>query len=272
MADRILIFGNGWLGNKLAKALGGQISFEDITRRDRVIEALDEGKPTVVVNAAGKTGRPNVDSCESDPAGTMAVNVAGPVILARECVARGIFLVHLGSGCIYNGWKKDYSEEDPPNFFGSVYSRSKILAEEALKGLNVLQLRLRMPFEGEPGPRNLITKLSKYSRVINIPNSLTYIPDFVEVARQLIERRATGIWNVVNAGSLTHPEILSRYRELVDPDHRFEEMSLEELSKVTTAGRSNCVLSTSKLKAAGIKMRSAKEALEEALRKYKEAP
>lgn len=271
MPDRILIFGNGWLGNKLAKALGGRISFEDITRCDRVIEALYGGNPTVVVNAAGKTGRPNVDSCESDPAGTMAVNVAGPIILARECVARGIFLVHLGSGCIYNGWKKDYREEDPPNFFGSVYSRSKILAEEALKGLNALQLRLRMPFEGEPGPRNLITKLSKYPRVINIPNSLTYIPDFIDIARQLIERRAVGVWNVVNAGTLTHPEILERYRALVDPGLKFEEMSLEELSKVTTAGRSNCVLSTEKLKAAGIKVRPVKEAMEEALTRYKEA-
>lgn len=271
MPDRILIFGNGWLGNKLAKALSGKIANVNITQRHEVSRALDEVSPTVVVNAAGKTGRPNVDSCEAAPGSTLLANVAGPILLATECLFRGIFFVHLGSGCVYDGWKTDYKEDDPPNFFGSVYSRSKILAEQALKNLNVLQLRLRMPFEGEPGPRNLITKLLKYPRVINIPNSLTYIPDFIEIARQLIARRAIGVWNVVNGGSLTHPEILERYRALVDPGLKFEEMSLEELSKVTTAGRSNCVLSTEKLRAAGIKVRPVKEALEEALRQYKEA-
>lgn len=270
MPERILVFGNGWLGNKLADALGGAIIKVDIANRESVMKVLDGYHPDVVINAAGKTGRPNVDGCESDPAGTLLSNVAGPIILAEECMSRGIFMAHLGSGCVYNDSESGYTEESPPNFFGSIYSRSKALSEKALSELPILQVRLRMPFDGEPGPRNLITKIAGYKKVISVPNSLTYVPDFVRAVRELLEKKKTGIWNVVNPGQITHAQILELYREIVDPSHTFEQFSVEELAKITKAGRSNCVLSNAKLEAEGIKMTEIGAAIIEALSRYKE--
>lgn len=277
MSDRVLIFGNGWLGNRLAKRLGGTIDETDITDRWSTVEVLEEERPTVVINAAGKTGRPNVDSCEDEPALTLAVNVGGPIILAQECIARKIFMVHLGSGCIYTGAGPGmiadgggYREDDSPTFAGSLYSRSKATAEQALRNLRVLQVRLRMPFDGTPHPRNLITKITKYEKVISVLNSLTCVDDFLEATAQLIATREVGVWNIVNPGPLTHPEILDLYREIVDPDFRYEVMPLEELSQKVKTGRSNCVLSVHKLEnSAGIKLRTAKEALRYALLEYK---
>lgn len=271
MLTRLLVFGNGWLGNKLADALGGAIIKVDIANRESVMKVLDGYHPDVVINAAGKTGRPNVDGCELDPAGTLLSNVAGPIILAEECFSRNIFMAHLGSGCVYNDSESGYTEESPPNFSGSIYSRSKALSEKALSELPVLQVRLRMPFDGEPGPRNLITKIAGYKKVISVPNSLTYVPDFVRAVDELVKRRKTGIWNVVNPGEITHAQILELYREIVDPSHRFEQFSVEELAKITKAGRSNCVLSTQKLKNEGIQMMDVGAAVLEALTKYKEA-
>lgn len=267
--DPVLIFGNGWLGGKLASKLEGTISRADITRRSEVEEELKRFSPRIVINAAGKTGRPNIDACESDPAGTFLVNTAGPILLAKECLSRGIFMAHLGSGCIYNG-EGPYTEDSPPNFFGSVYSRSKILSETALKDLPVLQIRIRMPFDGAPSPRNLITKLVGYRRVISVPNSLTCLDDLMKACVHLIEHRRTGIWNVVNPGVATHDQILGLYRAVVDQNYTFETMPLAELAKVTVAGRSNCVLSTKKLEQE-IRIRPVEAALVDALRKYKES-
>lgn len=233
------------------------------------MSALDSRRPSVVINAAGKTGRPNIDGCEDIPAETLSSNVAGPIILAEECLARKIFMVHLGSGCIYDNSRSNYTESDPPNFYGSLYSRSKIISEEALKNLPVLQLRLRMPFDGKPHPRNFITKITSYERVISVENSLTCIGDLIVACEVLVAERLTGIWNVVNPGTITHERILDLYKELVDPDFKYEVMTLEELRSVTKVGRSNCTLSTKKLEDLGLKLPHIEIAVMDALQEYK---
>ena len=271
MPGGILIFGNGWLGNRLAGALNdARIDPADITDRSAVREALKKLRPSVVINAAGKTGKPNVDWCEDHPAETLSSNVAGPLLLAEECLAHKALMVHLGSGCVYEGDNggRGFSEEDAPNFSGSLYSRSKRASELALAELPVLQLRIRMPFDGKKHPRNLITKLVGYRTVISTANSLTSIDDFLAASEKLIASRRTGLWNVTNPGSITHDRILTLYKELVDPNFTYEIMSLEALASKVKAGRSNCVLNTEKLEREGIRLPPVEEAMKKALRAY----
>lgn len=270
MRDFTLIFGPGWLGARLAEALHGKVIRADITDRAAIESALKTFAPSVVINAAGKTGRPNIDGCEADPAGTLSVNSAGPILLAEECLRRSIFMAHLGSGCVYDGQRDWYHETDAPNFFGSIYSRSKIISESALINLPILQLRLRMPFDGTPHQRNLITKLAGYRKIINIQNSMTYVNDFVMAAGILIAARKVGVWNIVNPGAVTHSQIMDLYRKIVDPKHDFEVMDLEEFAKITKAGRSNCLLDTGKLNREGIHLMPVMDAVVEALTKYRE--
>jgi len=63
---------------------------------------------------------------------------------------------------------------------------------------------------------------------------------------------------------------MNKYREIVDPSHRFEVITIEELNAVTKAGRSNCVLSTSKLEKEMF-VHTAEEAVVETLQQYKGA-
>ena len=192
-------------------------------------------------------------------------------MLAYACLERNIFFTHVGSGCVYDGDNngKGYAEDDAPNFFGSYYSQTKIASEQALAMLPVLQLRLRMPADAIPGPRNFITKITKYTRVISVPNSISVMEDFVTAATKLIDYRATGIYNVVNPGSITHKEILDLYKEIVDPNFNYQIFSLEELHKETIAKRSNCVLSTKKMESLGITLPEIHEAIRSTLKKYK---
>lgn len=271
--ETIVIFGGkGFIGTHL-KAVYPQahLPSTDIADAVAVAAILDELKPDIVINAAGKTGRPNVDWCEEHKMETIRSNVTGPLILLDECSKRGIYWVHVGSGCIYEGEKggSGFTEEDPPNFYGSFYARSKLWSDQLLKDFPVLQLRLRMPFDGTDHPRSLICKVRKYSKVLDVRNSLTYIPDFIAATQALIAKRKTGIYNMVNPGAISPYEMMVRYKNIVDPSHVFTRISQDDLLTVTKTGRSNCVLSTAKIEAEGIGFRSLDEAVEQAMQSLK---
>lgn len=236
-----------------------------------VKKELQRRKPDFVINCAGKTGKPNIGWCENHKEETFNSNVIGPLVLAHACSELGLYLVHLGSGCIYTGDNggKGFSEEDPPNFFGSFYSKTKIWSEQALTAFPVLQLRLRMPVDSVPSPRNLITKITSYQKVISSPNSISIMDDVLFAAKELIARRSTGIYNVTNPGAITHPEILDLYNQIVDPEFKYETFSIEEMRKIVKADRSNCILSTRKLEAEGIRLTPVKEAVRKTLEEYK---
>jgi dTDP-4-dehydrorhamnose reductase len=188
-------------------------------------------------------------------------------VLLEECGKRNIYWVHVGSGCIYQGDNggKGFTEEDTPNFFGSFYSQSKAWIDQILINFPVLILRLRMPFDGTDHPRSLITKINKYDRVLDMKNSVTYLPDLLSISEKLIEGRKTGAYNIINPGAVSPYDIMNLYKEIVDPSHTFELLKVEDLPEVAMTGRSNCELSTEKLRAEGLEPPSALERIREAL-------
>jgi dTDP-4-dehydrorhamnose reductase len=267
-----IVFGKGFLGTRLAKELNFVISDLRISDKKTLDSYLDKEKPNIIINAIGKTGRPNVDWCESHKEETIFSNVVAPIILCTSCSEREIYFVHLGSGCIYYGDNdgKGFSEEDEPNFYGpQFYAKTKILSEKALREFPCLQLRLRMPIDNKSHQRNLIDKLKNYSKLINIQNSMTTVPHLIEATKKLIEKRRTGIYNITNPGTISAAEIMRMYKETVDPSHSFEIMSIKELDRVTLGKRSNCKLNTDKLQSEGIDIPEIHKAVRECLLKYK---
>ena len=269
---KVLIFGNGYLGNKFHAYFAGSIlDAADITDENAVRSAIEHHHPDVVINCAAKSGKPNIDWCETHKLETLNSNLRGPLTLLKVCQDLGQYWVQLGSGCIYEGDNngQGWRENDPPNFHRSYYSRLKGIMNDLLADFEVLQLRLRMPLDGTPGPRNLITKIANYKQVISLPNSVTVIDDLLVAADQLIQKRAAGVYNVVNPGAITHAEILRMYKEIVDPAHTYELITLEQLEKMTKAGRSNCILNGDKLKQAGIELPESRSRIREMLQQYK---
>lgn len=145
-------------------------------------------------------------------------------------------------------YSKKYTETDKPNFSGSFYSKTKIMTEELLKSYdNVLTLRIRMPISDDLHPRNFVTKILKYQKIVNIPNSMSILSDLLPILVDMSEKGLTGIYNFCNPGAVSHNEIMELYKEIVDPSLKWSNFSLEEQSKVLKAGRSNCELDCSKL-------------------------
>jgi dTDP-4-dehydrorhamnose reductase len=266
--------GAGFLGQRLAASLPGTLLVRtDITDGVAVEGALREHAADAVINCAGKTGRPNVDWCETHQEETYRANVLGPLVLAEACRKQGAYLLHLGSGCIFYGPSPDpagWAEEDAANP-SAFYSRAKYAADLVLSRLpNVGIARLRMPIDGAPGERNLITKLARYREVIDVENSVTVIEDLIGVVRGLLDRRATGIFHATNPGTMRHRELLALYRELVDPAHRSTLIGEGELvgRGLAAKARSNCVLTSRRLAEIGITMRPIEVALRDAMVKY----
>jgi 3,5-epimerase/4-reductase len=192
------------------------------------------------------------------------------VILAEACLRNNIKLVHLSSGCIFNyDYKKNQplKENNQDYFFKLFYSRSKIYAERALEALardyNILIARIRIPLLNAKHPKNVLDKLIKYKKVINIPNSVTYIPDFIRAIKHLIKIDARGVYNLVNKGGLRYPKLMQVYQKYV-PGFKFKRLALKKLGLV----RTNLILSTNKLKRSGFKVRNINSVLEECVKEY----
>lgn len=302
---KYLIFGkDGWLANKLKNYLSqgshlavqgdAVVSDVDILDLPAVRRELDDKKPEIVINAAGITGRPNIDWCEDHKLETIAGNVTVPLNILQACGEREIYWVHFGSGCIFQGdgpngrgfsaqgarppmtdtvgqgpatgWKED-DKANPPSF----YSWTKYWADSILKHFPILIVRLRMPVDVEPNPRNLINKLVKYSKVWNPENSVTVIPDFLEVVKQLTDKKKVGIYHVANPGTISPSAIVELYQKIVDPSHKFEKISVEDLYQkgLAKAVRSNCILNTDKLQTEGIHLKPINQRIIEVMEEYK---
>jgi len=127
-----------------------------------------------------------------------------------------------------------------------------------------------MPLDSKPHPANLIDKLAKYEKIIDVENSLTVVDDMIEIFYQLLEKKAEGIFHVTNPGSIKHKEIIRLYEKYVDKNHKNEWIKEGELVRLGLADkkRSNNIMTSLNLPKYNIKMRPVKEAVEEAIKKY----
>ncbi|KAK6237107.1 hypothetical protein QUC31_020892 [Theobroma cacao] len=260
---KFLIYGRtGWIGGLLGNLCAEKnIVFEygrgRLEDRRSLVEDIRRVQPTHVFNAAGVTGRPNVDWCESHKVETIRTNVVGTLNLADVCREHDLLLMNFATGCIFEYDKEHplgsgigFKEEDKPNFIGSFYSKTKAMVEELLQEYdNVCTLRVRMPISSDlSNPRNFITKITRYNKVVNIPNSMTVLDELLLISIEMAKRNCRGIWNFTNPGVISHNEILEMYSAYINPQFKWKNFSLEEQAKVIVAPRSNNELDAAKLK------------------------
>ena len=256
----------------------------DYANPGALLAALRADKVTFLVNCAGYTGKPNVDACELHKADCLQGNAVLPARIAEACASAGIPWGHVSSGCIYQGSRPDgsgFTELDPPNFCFrsgacSFYSGTKALGEEVLAGFpDVYQWRIRIPFDHLDNPRNYLTKLLTYRRLLDARNSLTHLGEFVPAALAFGRvRPEPGIYNFTNPGSVTTREVVELLRATIAPRQTFEFFGdeAEFMREAATTPRSNCVLDVAKLAATGLGLSPVTEALSAALKNWTSPP
>jgi len=279
----------------------------DYSRFEGLLDFLKKNQPEFLINAAGYTGKPNVDACEIARADTLAGNALLPQTIAHACAVCAIPWGHVSSGCVFSGAKvtlngqthaeKDltrpelrslvekspevihgFTETDHPNFTFrnppcSFYSGSKALGEEGVAGVAQSYIwRLRIPFDEFDNARNYLSKIQRYAKVYDNVNSISHRGDFARACLDLWERRAAfGIYNVTNPGFVTTRQVVGLVEKILKPAKRFEfwQNDTEFYQKAAKTPRSNCVLDVSKLLATGVKVRPVTEAIEDSLRNWK---
>lgn len=261
-AATFLVFGGerGWIGKKvvtLLKTLNHTVysAISRLEEREKIKKEIETVNPDYIINTAGIIGKPNVDWCESHKQETLRSNVLGLVNLVDIAFLYNIHVTNIATGCIYQYDNKhpmnsgiEFTEEDEPNFSGSFYSSTKIIAEKLILNYpNVLQLRVRMPISDDLSPNSFIGKIIRYKKLVNIPNSMSVLEDLLPLIPIMIEKKLTGIYNFVNPGTISHNQIMELYRQYIDPMHHYENFTVEELNKILLVPRSNCELSAEKL-------------------------
>lgn len=274
---KVLILGKGFIGNKLAKYLQENnvdifhIAQNEIdyTRHTTLSMLLREYNFSHVVNCCGYTGKPNVDGCENNKEDCWKYNVTVASYIDRLCHCYGRKIIHISSGCIYTGYEKEFTETDVPNFGlfnpnSSFYSKSKHALESVVNTNFSTVFRIRMPFTNLKEDKNYIYKILKYDNLLSMPNSLTSVTDLCSVVQQFIEEHRPGIFNVVNPQPAEAKEIVTLLKKYnhINPNWKFVEY--KDLDII--ANRSNCILSSDKLKTIGLCLPDTFESLEKCIK------
>ena len=282
----VLLGKTGYIASRIAqlggsKVLGVSRSDTDYFKASELSDLLKDVKAEFVVNAAGYTGKPNVDACELAKYECLQGNAVLPGIIREVCEDLKVPWGHISSGCIYSGIRPDgngWSEEDNPNFSFrcppcSFYSGTKALGEEVLEGAeNCFVWRLRIPFNHEQSPRNYLQKILNYKNLLEAENSVSHLDEFAQKCLECITKDVEpGIYNMTNSGSITTRQVTEWMQEqgLSDKQFSFFQSEDEFMNLAAKTPRSNCVLDTSKAEKAGIAMRPVEEAMIDSMQKMR---
>ncbi|KAL0757384.1 hypothetical protein Bca101_095052 [Brassica carinata] len=128
---------------------------------------------------------------------------------------------------------------------------------------NVCTLRVSMPISSDlNNSRNFITKISRYRKLVNIPNSMTVLDELLPISIEMAKRKLRGIWNSTNPGVVSHNEVLEiDVQRLHRLSFKWANFIPEEQAKVIVAPRSNNEMDASKLKKEFHELLSIKESL-----------
>lgn len=253
----VAILGNGYISRYLSKALIAKHNVTicsrdvlDYGNKEILSQFIKNSDVNIVVCAFGFTGNPNIDEAEEKKSLCWKLNVLNPLMVNTVCSDLNVAFCSVSSGCIYDGYDKLWTKDDPPNFGifheSSFYSKSKHAFETVTSHLPGTVIRIRMPFSSCMSNRNYLKKLLGYSKLVDMKNSRTSVDDLCSVVEASLDlmfdekTKERRIMQIVNPEPLTTKEVITIMCQygLLRNDWIF--IPIEELP--VKAPRSNCLL------------------------------
>jgi dTDP-4-dehydrorhamnose reductase len=234
----LVIGATGQLGQDLLKALGGGAvglghGDIDVTDGVGVSRIIREQKPDWVINTAAFH---RVDDCELNPTLAFAVNATGAANVARAAREIGAGVVFYSTDYVYGGEGRarntPHTEQDAPQPL-NVYGISKQAGEQMVAVANPRHIVIRSSGlygtatsrKGWTFPELMINKArtdGKLKVVTDQALSPTYTHDLAVVTQALMERDASGLFNLTNGGECSWHEFASATLDLAGIDVEIE--------------------------------------------------
>jgi len=218
---KLLLFGsNGQVGWELQRTIAtlgklkacdrNTVDFIDLEKLRKLIR---DYKPDVIVNAAAYT---NVDEAESDEESAFQINSEAVDLLAKEAKVLDAWLIHYSTDYVFDGEKMSpYREEDETNPL-SIYGKTKLQGEEAIKKSKCKYIIFRTSWLYGAHGKNFfktIIKLAKerdelriVSNQIGAPTSAELVADVTSLCLYRIaqnsfsSKKISGIYHLTSTG------------------------------------------------------------------------
>ncbi|MEI8134138.1 MAG: sugar nucleotide-binding protein [bacterium] len=215
---KIIIIGRGQVGTAMRDALAEHEVLHWTKDIDELFaDNILSFAPNAIINAAGKT---DLKWCEENPRETFRCNVEAPVMLYQRIseinssAQKPIRYLHFSSGCIWDGpydsSGKPFTPQSPARP-AAYYSWTKAASDLLLLNedpSHVAILRPRQVYSSLRSPRNTISKLNSYPRLVTTPNSMSSMEVIIKTVKHcLVNDDWTGIWNIYDAGIITPFEV-----------------------------------------------------------------
>ncbi len=219
---KILLTGvNGQVGHALQQALtnnpalyGELVCLDrgmlDLSNPQAIRDAVQAIQPDLIINPAAYTA---VDKAESEPELAYAINAVAPGVLAEEAAKLGAKLIHFSTDYVYAGNKVGAYVEADATAPLSVYGRSKLAGEEAIRAVGLPSLIFRTSWVyGAYGKNFLhtILRLAKERDQLRIVADQAGAPtssfSIAQAVLQVLARwdgERSGVYHLVNAGHTT---------------------------------------------------------------------
>ena len=255
--QKILLTGmNGQVGHALKTKLSEYeviaLSREqlDLTKVHDIRRVVREIKPNVIINPAAYTA---VDKAESEPELAFAINATAPQILAEEASRLGAALIHFSTDYVYDGTKKiPYVENDEVNPV-SVYGKSKLAGESAIRAVGLPHLILRTSWVYGTYGKNFLKTILRLAaehdtlRIVgdqvgaptsseSIANAVVQLMDVWKPTKE----NQTGIYHLTNKKETSwygfSCEIVNQYNVLMSgKDWSALKVNVKNIAAITTA-------------------------------------
>jgi dTDP-4-dehydrorhamnose reductase len=255
--QKILLTGvNGQVGHALKTKL---IEFEvvalsreqlDLSKQHDIRRIVREVKPSLIINPAAYTA---VDKAESEPELANAINATATQILAEEAARLNAALVHFSTDYVYDGTKSGaYIETDAVNPV-SVYGKSKLAGEDAIRVVGLPHLILRTSWVYGAYGKNFLKTILRLAaerdslRIVGdqfgAPTSSESIANAVVKLVSIwqpSQENQSGFYHFTNAGDTSWHgfscEIINEYNALMKSKHwPALKTSVESIVAISTA-------------------------------------
>jgi dTDP-4-dehydrorhamnose reductase len=207
----------------------------DVTKPDAIDEPLRTFRPDWVWHLAAFT---RVDDCESKPDLARAVNALGSRNVAAAAAASGAAVMAISTDYVFPGDAKVPYREDAETGPRSVYGRSKLEGEIAVREVAARHAIVRTAWLHGRGGANFIDTIMKRSRegiplrvVDDQRGSPTWTVHLAEGLRRLMEKDAQGTFHCTSTGSCTWHELAVYALNRMKLEIPVERMTTESLGR-----------------------------------------